>query len=338
MATTIQLRGDTSANWTSADPILAEREMGIETDTLAYKIGDGVTAWSGLSYRELSGVFAAAMLLDNVANPSTPASGKLAFYSHSVGGRSMPKWKGSSGLDTPVQPAFFQNAIRQLSPSTTTVFNFIGISAPTVVGTASTPVIADGNFRTFQRRTIITSAGTANSASEIRAAYTILYIGETIGGVDVGGFFYYTRWAMSTAVANQRTAIGLWAATGATATTTQPSTLTNCVLMGNDLADTNYQIMHNDASGTCTKIDLGASFPIGNTSDVFDLSFFTPPNGSSITYRVINLRTNDEVSGVITTDLVPSTTMMTYHCYANNGGTASAVVLEIMKLYIESDY
>ena len=32
MATLIQLRGDTSANWTSANPVLAERELAIETD------------------------------------------------------------------------------------------------------------------------------------------------------------------------------------------------------------------------------------------------------------------------------------------------------------------
>lgn len=55
MAVKIQLRGDTAANWTSADPTLAEREVGIETDTLKLKVGDGSTAWSGLSYIAGSG-------------------------------------------------------------------------------------------------------------------------------------------------------------------------------------------------------------------------------------------------------------------------------------------
>jgi len=50
MATRIQLRRDTAANWTSANPILASGEPGYETDTVKYKIGDGVTAWSGLDY------------------------------------------------------------------------------------------------------------------------------------------------------------------------------------------------------------------------------------------------------------------------------------------------
>ena len=50
MAVQIQLRNDTAANWTSADPILAQGEMGIESDTRLFKIGDGVNNWSDLQY------------------------------------------------------------------------------------------------------------------------------------------------------------------------------------------------------------------------------------------------------------------------------------------------
>jgi hypothetical protein len=51
MATmTIQLRGDTAANWTGANPVLAAREMGIETDTRKFKFGNGTSAWASLPY------------------------------------------------------------------------------------------------------------------------------------------------------------------------------------------------------------------------------------------------------------------------------------------------
>ena len=53
MASVIQFRRDTAANWTSTNPTLAIGEMGIETDTSKYKIGDGSTAWSSLSYSSL---------------------------------------------------------------------------------------------------------------------------------------------------------------------------------------------------------------------------------------------------------------------------------------------
>jgi hypothetical protein len=46
----IQLRNDTAANWTSANTILAQGEIGIENDTKKYKIGDGSTAWNALEY------------------------------------------------------------------------------------------------------------------------------------------------------------------------------------------------------------------------------------------------------------------------------------------------
>jgi len=50
MSTTIKLRRDTAANWTSANPTLALGEPGLETDTRKIKYGDGTTAWTSLSY------------------------------------------------------------------------------------------------------------------------------------------------------------------------------------------------------------------------------------------------------------------------------------------------
>ena len=55
MAVQIQLRNDTEANWTSADPILGQGEMGIESDTGKVKLGDGVSSWSQLDYAPLAG-------------------------------------------------------------------------------------------------------------------------------------------------------------------------------------------------------------------------------------------------------------------------------------------
>ena len=52
MASIIQLRGGTAAAWTSANPILAQNEFGVETDTNRMKRGDGATAWTSLAYFE----------------------------------------------------------------------------------------------------------------------------------------------------------------------------------------------------------------------------------------------------------------------------------------------
>lgn len=48
--TNIQQRGGTAAQWTAANSVLAAREIGLETDTLKLKIGNGSAAWNALPY------------------------------------------------------------------------------------------------------------------------------------------------------------------------------------------------------------------------------------------------------------------------------------------------
>jgi len=54
MASIIQIRRDTASDWTSANPTLAQGELGLETDTLKLKAGTGTTAWNSLAYYTLA--------------------------------------------------------------------------------------------------------------------------------------------------------------------------------------------------------------------------------------------------------------------------------------------
>jgi len=54
----LQFRRGTAAQWTAANPVLAAGEMGLETDTTKFKVGDGTTAWNSLSYGPIAGVAA----------------------------------------------------------------------------------------------------------------------------------------------------------------------------------------------------------------------------------------------------------------------------------------
>lgn len=74
MAVNIQLRRGTAAEWTSANPTLMQGEMGYETDTQKYKIGNGSTAWNSLSYGGLIGTVG----LNNL--PSNPTTGYALIY------------------------------------------------------------------------------------------------------------------------------------------------------------------------------------------------------------------------------------------------------------------
>lgn len=95
MAYSIQFRRDTSANWTSVNPVLLQGEPGFETDTGKLKIGDGTNPWNALEYaggeegvstntpntlvaRDASGNFAANLI-------SADLSGNYAVYQTSSG-------------------------------------------------------------------------------------------------------------------------------------------------------------------------------------------------------------------------------------------------------------
>lgn len=47
---TLQIRHDTASNWTARNPVLAQGEYGLETDTFLIKVGDGVLDWNHLPY------------------------------------------------------------------------------------------------------------------------------------------------------------------------------------------------------------------------------------------------------------------------------------------------
>jgi hypothetical protein len=328
VSVTIQFRRDTSTNWASVDPVLAEGELGLETDTGLYKIGDGTTAYSTLTYSELGGTFS-SMPLNNTTDP-TPPSGGIIVYSKEIAGRSLPKFMPPSGLDSVLQNAIFQNRMSIAAPGLTTALSYFGMGAMTAVGTLSHPVLAAGSLRTITSRGSLLSSAAAGSASELRYASL-----QCSGG---SGFYAVFRFGTASAVATQRLAVGLWAATGATTVTIEPNTLINGIWIGNDAADANFQIMHNDGVGTATNIDLGADFVKNQAEGIYELTLFCKPADTTIYYRAKRLDAAGEASGSITTDIPAVGTFMCPHYYLNNGGTAAAVTLDFYRYYLECDY
>ena len=78
MATQIQLRRDTAANWTSANPTLAAGELGLETDTTYYKIGTGSTAWTSLAYGSIVGAISNNTITSAMIVNGTIVAGDIA--------------------------------------------------------------------------------------------------------------------------------------------------------------------------------------------------------------------------------------------------------------------
>jgi hypothetical protein len=99
MATRMQQRRGTAAQWTAANPTLAAGEIGFETDTSKFKMGNGSSAWTALTY------FASATELNAaIANLIDAAPGTLD---------TLNELAAALGDD----PAFFTNIAASISGS-----------------------------------------------------------------------------------------------------------------------------------------------------------------------------------------------------------------------------
>ena len=137
-------------------------------------------------------------------------------------------------------------------------------------------------------------------------------------------------------VANARCFIGM-VNTGAAVGNVNPSTLTHMVGIGADTGDANLQIMHNDGSGTATKVNLGSGFPANTLSaDAYEAFFTVANDGASIAYTVRNLCTGNTASGTISTDLPAAEKTLAPQLWRNNGTTALAVNIDVMQFAVQT--
>lgn len=75
----IELRNDTAANWTAANPVLAAGEFGCENDTLLFKKGDGATAWNSLPYANAGSLAPTALQFNATAKTNLAAESVAAI-------------------------------------------------------------------------------------------------------------------------------------------------------------------------------------------------------------------------------------------------------------------
>jgi len=71
-------RRDTAANWTAENPTLLAGEIGIESDTLKWKVGDGAAAWNSLAYIPGLSISAYPLVNADISATAEIAVSKLA--------------------------------------------------------------------------------------------------------------------------------------------------------------------------------------------------------------------------------------------------------------------
>lgn len=173
MAIRIQLRRDTAANWTSANPVLLAGELGIETDTLKFKIGNG-SNWNDItSYSNITPSTLESSLGDYILIADRGAADGVAALD------------SSSNLLVPGASIIIEGATDNAYETTLTVTDPTADRTITVPDASGTIVLADGsgNVSVSGNLTVNGTTTTVNS-TEINVQTSLKFEGATADGFE----------------------------------------------------------------------------------------------------------------------------------------------------------
>lgn len=263
--------------------------------------------------------------------PAAPSAGVKIFARKRAGRRRLSQI-GPSGLDYPFQPGLDSNRASWMLPNgNSTTVGVQGVVV-TAIGTAAAANWANSSFLASLKRITYASAATAGSSGGLKHNVLQWWRGNAAG---LGGFDLCWRFGFAAYPATSRWFVGFYGST-TNPSNADPSSFTNLIGVGMDVADTAPQFMHNDGSGTATKSSSGLSAPAVN--EVWEVRVFAAPNGSTVDLSVEKLNGGSVAEYQATTDLPANTQGLLPILWANNGTTASAITPALVGMYLETDY
>ena len=314
-------------------------EMGIAgSDDFRIKVSaDGATFHDALAIDRGTGRLdlAAPMLLAaQDALPAPPATGRLALYARDRAGQTMLEMQRPSGQTQTLQPHLGFNRVATWAPASGMVVTSSGMPR-SGSGTVSTPTLTPDRRATAMRRWRMTSAAAAGSATQDYAQNWVCWRGNAAG---LGGFGYVNRLSLTTLQATGMGFFGLLGSTAALPAGHMLVNLTQAIGIGFQRGThANWQVVHNDGSGTPTLIDLGSDFAIAVTGQVLTLHIAAAAHGADIGLRVVDDTSGALAEIALTTDLPAPTQMLAPRNFLSNGSTAAAVAYDCAGVYIDSD-
>jgi hypothetical protein len=303
------------------------------TSVSGYGITDAVTTAGNQTVAGTKTFSAPAVLAGQTTDPASPGDGTLWHDSQIDTAKVV---LGSRSKDL-VSDWVHGPYVWKASPGAATI-SAVGLGGPTAVGTATLVNIATTNKVSMTPRLeyLVTTASTTAVAG-FRGTNNVVSVGGA--AADLGGFRATVVWGPATGVATttMRAFAGLANVTSAP-TDVEPSTTVSCVAMGWDAADANVQMMFNDASGTCTKVSLGASFVVPTTdrTALYKMELYSPKGTTqSVQWRVTDMVSGAVAQGTQTTDLPTTATLLAQRGWVSVGGTSSVVGFGLSSFYLD---
>lgn len=275
-------------------------------------------------------------------DPPTPAADNLRVYAKKIAGRMMLKWKAPSGVDTSLQTNLGFNTVMLWTPATgtTAVGTGFGNTWPAATGTVTHPTVTNTNLsnsvKAMQLANVATTLNQTLGLTASTATYQNFWRGNAAG---LGGFFMQTRFKTALVpAATHRTFVGLTSmTTGAVVGDTVTGDTAGLSHITTDSATT-MAFMTRDNTTTNRATFTVPTIASGN---IYDFTMFSPPNGSSIFYRLVDLTTGTVLVDSSTATNIPRNTIfMGPQVQMSNGAAnilANTTAIGINKIYLETD-
>lgn len=169
MLVQMQMRRGTTSEWSTANPVLAEGELGLDTDQNKFKIGDGTTAWNSLAFA--TGPRGESMITYGKAGPAYVTTGKLRYkfpFAATIVGVSVSVDTAPTGADI----------IVDVNKNGTTIFTT----------QANRPRVVAGAFSTAAE---VTNMNVTSIAAGDYITIDVDQVGSTVAGSDLSVFVRY---------------------------------------------------------------------------------------------------------------------------------------------------
>lgn len=324
--------------------VLRERSTGVEFPAMTIAKSNRNVAFS-------SDVSASTFTLpsSSTALPTIPAANNYTVFCKTLAGREMLAGQPSTGLDAVLQPAVWRQKIARWNPAggTSTVPGVDGFGTLSTTGTVTTRTVGTANLFTRQQRL---GYVTNNAAGNMCGHWSPIANYSTGNGAGLGGFFYSCRFGFADTAnpVGTRGFVGLSSAVG-TPPQVEPSTVLNCIGIAQlSTSATQLYIVYGGIAAQ-TPIPLGTNFPpytgTGATLGVaYDFTVYSPPSLNGVLYyRVERLGTSFIAEGTITPVTVGSqtpnsTTLLAHRAWRTNNANSGVVGVDVIGVYIETDY